>query len=107
MSNRIWFVEPNDHHDNYGIMAEGDENFIQRLDYISRRDFVARYINDPLYDEKKSWGFFHQGSSADWTYWEFWAEQTPEFRKKVEDKIEAIKKEMETPDEYYNQMYGE
>jgi len=91
MVNRIWFVEPTAHHNNFGIMAEGRPDFIQAVDRIARTDFSRSFINDPEYDEKKSWGAFHQGSAADWTYWEFWAEQTPEFRQKVEAKIEAIR----------------
>lgn len=75
-------------------MAEGSEDEIGMIDRLAHRDFVARWLNDPQYDEKKSWGAFHQGSSPDWTYWEFWADKTPEFRQKVMNKITAIETEV-------------
>jgi hypothetical protein len=90
----IWFVEPNPHHNNFGIMAEGSVEEIQMIDRLAYRDFVARWLNDPQYNEKKSWGAFHQGSTSDWTYWEFWADQTVEFRQKVMDKITSFQEEM-------------
>jgi hypothetical protein len=98
--NKIWFVEPTFCHDNFGIMAEGDKKFIKRIDRIANREFCPWRIDEPNYDEKKSWGAFHQGSSNDWTYWEFWADKTPEFRAKVMAKIESIKVELEGPDEF-------
>lgn len=94
----IRFVEPTSLHNNFGIMANGDTKLIRRIDRIAYRDFTCSYVDDPDYNEKQSWGGFHQGSSSDWTYWEFWAEQTKEFRAKVMAKIEAIKAELETPD---------
>lgn len=100
MASRIWFVEPTSLHNNFGIMANGDEKFIKRIDRIASRDFCPYMVTDPDYDEKKSWGAFHQGSSADWTYWEFWADKTPEFRAKVMAKIESIEAELKTPDEW-------
>ena len=91
---RIWFVEPTVYHNNFGFMAEGSVDEILRIDQIARREFTTSFVDDPEYDEKKSCGAFHQGSSAEWTYWEFWAEMTPEFRQKVLDKIKAIQEEM-------------
>ena len=100
MTNRIWFVESTSLHNNFGIMAEGEAKVIKRINRIIQRDCTSNWFNDPDYDEKKSWGSFHQWSSNDWTYWEFWAEQTVEFRAKVVAKIEAIKAELVTPDEW-------
>ena len=54
MINKIWFVEPNPLHNNFGIMGEGDADFIVRIDRIARRDFTCPFINDPDYDEKQS-----------------------------------------------------
>ena len=90
MTNHIWFVEPNAYHNNFGIMASGDLDFISGVDDIVTRDIVHRWTNDPDYDAKALWGAFHQGTAKDWTYWEFWSEQTPEFRAKVEVKIASI-----------------
>ena len=63
MENKIWFVNPNDHHDNYGIMAEGDAKFIKRVDRIIARDCTCCWLNDPNYAEKKSWGLFTRGAA--------------------------------------------
>ena len=88
--NKIWLTEPNPLHNNYGIQATGDSDFIRKFDAIIVNDLISPFTNDPNYNEKQIWGAFHQGSDCDWSYWEFWVEQTPEFRAKVEAKVEEL-----------------
>jgi len=91
MNNKIWLTEPNPLHDNYGIQATGDSEFIRKFDAIMFNDLTSPYITTLTnHEEKMSWGAFHQGTACDWSYWEFWAEQTPEFRAKVEAKVQEL-----------------
>jgi hypothetical protein len=93
--NHIWLVEPNPLHNNFGLMAQGEPRFVAMVDGIVLRDLVPHRTDDPRHEEKRSWGAFHQGSARDWTYWEFWAPQTLEFRARVEAAIESIRSELD------------
>lgn len=92
---------PNTHHNNWGIEFRSDDpKVMARFNRICYRELTATTHPsvDPRYNEKKSWGAFHQGDASGWSYWEFWMPQTEENKAKVFAKAEEITREMQTPD---------
>lgn len=93
--NKLYFVEPTPHHDNFGLQMWGDEELIRNFLFWSFMLFNAQRIDDLLYREKKNLGCFWQGHTKDWLYLEFWMDQSEANRLKLYKYGERIAKELE------------
>jgi hypothetical protein len=80
-------------------MYISDMALVSRFRHIVLDEMVqSNRIDDPDYEERRSWGAFWQGSeeherdstTSKWEYFEFWHQQTLEFQDKLLTKAQDI-----------------
>ena len=94
---------PTFYHGNYGLEMHSDrQELVAQFKQLVFSEMTCCYFNDPEYEEKHSWGTFHQGTdNSTWEYFELWHEQTLEFQDKLLAKAFSIAERLGCPVEVW------
>ena len=102
---------PDCNHNNFGLeLYSPNTVLVARFRKIISDELMTPcQINDPDYEEKRSWGTFHQGSddhepdseTSKWEYFEFWHWPTLEFQDKLWTKAFDIAQRLGVPVEIW------